>query len=625
MNKLIPSLLIILIIYACATVQSPVGGEKDTKPPELYESNPGDQSTNFKGNKITLYFNEWMEVDNLNKELIITPRTNVEYEHTLKKQEFTLTFKKPLKDSTTYTFNFRKALKDITEGNLWEDPVIAFSTGSYLDSLEVHGEVIHLMTNSPAEEFTVGLYDAIYDTANLRQGEPVYFTTTDKEGKYLLQNIRPGKYRLYAFNDSNDNLKNESSSEAYAFHGEIIELQDSIPPINLEAYQNNEDTLTIKKASPSGKDFVINFNKGIKNYQVENSKDTSQFIYVNDEESAKNLRIYKENFPDLAYEEDSIALYITVTDSIQMSLKDTVYAKFRESRIQSEELKITQMPTKEILSGLQKLEIAFNKPINKYNTDSIFIKYDSLLLYEVADNQLAFSKNRKKVNITIPLLKSKIDSIDAYYKKINDSIQSVRQQQSDSVLNDQGEEVEVDDNQTSNKTEKPNKINLGSKGAKQQGIPATTSSKNTTPQIKGLHLYLGKGAFIGIENDSTASNNSTFQFMESENYGTIKGSVQNASQNFIVELVDSKHEKVDSVSNKEEFTFNYVKPGDYYLRAIIDRNNNNKWDAGNPLLLIPEEEIVYLDEKITVKANWEVIDKILVLTPQNNVDNNQGN
>ena len=119
--------ILIAIIVGCASVSSPTGGIKDEIPPELLSAKPKDQSVNFKGKEITLFFSEWMKVEQLNQELIITPRTNIEYEHNLKKQEFTLTFDKPLDDSTTYTLNFRKALKDITEGNLWENPRISFA------------------------------------------------------------------------------------------------------------------------------------------------------------------------------------------------------------------------------------------------------------------------------------------------------------------------------------------------------------------------------------------------------------------------------------------------------------------------------------------------------------------
>ena len=292
-KKYLSLLSILIIIYACATVQTPTGGEKDEKAPILYESNPKDQSTNFKGTQIKLFFNEWMKVEQLNNELIITPRQNIDYEFTLKKQELIIDFEEPLQDSTTYTFNFRKALKDITEGNLWENPVIAFSTGNFLDSLKVEGTITKLMNQEPAKSYLVGLYNAKSDTANLRQGKPVYFTTTDENGSFKMQNLKAGKYILYSFEDKNDNLINNSESEPYGFHPDTLDLTDSIPSLSILTYKRNEDTLNLKKYSPVGKDFIVQYNKGLSEYNVTYPKDRSQHIYTNNVEKSKYLKIYQ--------------------------------------------------------------------------------------------------------------------------------------------------------------------------------------------------------------------------------------------------------------------------------------------------------------------------------------------
>jgi hypothetical protein len=247
-----------------------------------------------------------MKLEQIQNELIITPREEIDYEANLKKQELIIQLEKPLKDSTTYTFNFREALKDITEGNLWENPVIAFSTGPFLDSLEFKGQVENVFTHQAQKDFLVGLYDANYDSADLRQGKPVYFTTTDENGNYRFRNLKAGNYRLYTFRDSNNDLINNSQSEAFGFHSEIISLYDSIGNIELTTYKRNEDTLKLKKYSPVGKDFIIQYNKGIKDYSLINPIDSSQYIYANDVEKSKYIKVYRENFPQLEYETELI-------------------------------------------------------------------------------------------------------------------------------------------------------------------------------------------------------------------------------------------------------------------------------------------------------------------------------
>ena len=60
-----------------------------------------------------------------------------EYEFTLKKNTFKITFDEFFKDSTTYTLNFRESIQDITEGNPTKDNKFTFSTGDYIDSLSI--------------------------------------------------------------------------------------------------------------------------------------------------------------------------------------------------------------------------------------------------------------------------------------------------------------------------------------------------------------------------------------------------------------------------------------------------------------------------------------------------------
>ncbi len=606
MKKYLALILISIIIYACATVQSPVGGEKDIIPPSLVTSTPQHQSLNFKGKEITLLFSEWMKVDNIQKGLIITPRSNIEFTHILKKQALTITLEEPLADSTTYTFNFRQSLKDITEGNLWQEPVLAFSTGNYLDSMQVSGTVTDILTQGPAKGFTVGLYNNNYDTANLRQGEPIYFTTTNEEGQYTLQNLKPGTYLLYGFQDSNNNLQNEPSTEAFAFHPSKLELYDSVPPIHLSSYKNNEDTLKIKKAASSGRDFVIDYNKGIENFRITLLENPGTYVFANDEEQARKIRVFLNNFRNIAFDTDSIPMQIEVQDSIGNERIDTLYAKFRESRVASEEMKISKMPIKDILPGAQKFTVQLNKPSYTISTDSMYIKYDSILLKNINREDLIVSANKKQITINTTINKAILDSIDTKRKQITDSIAALPKD----TTNNQADS-------TVNKIEEQSGLFSREKNAKSKKEKNSAAKQ----QIRGLHLYIGAGSFIGVEGDSSASNHVVFQFKKEESYGTIKGKIiAPDSTNYIIQLLNTKYEVVDTLYNKEEFTFDYVKPGEYHLRAIIDKNGNKKWDPGNALQLIPHEDIVYLEETITVRTNWIVPDKNIVLTKEQDVD-----
>ena len=63
--------------------------------------------------------------------------------------------------------------------------------------------------------------------------------------------------------------------------------------------------------------------------------------------------------------------------------------------------------------------------------------------------------------------------------------------------------------------------------------------------------------------------------------------------------------------NGKAYTFNEVSAGEYYLRILVDENNNGIWDMADIRKNIPAEKvIVYQDEtgtsKTVIRANWEI-------------------
>ncbi|MEJ0054532.1 MAG: DUF2141 domain-containing protein [Bacteroidota bacterium] len=62
---------------------------------------------------------------------------------------------------------------------------------------------------------TVGIYQQ--DTFDIFTDTARYFTKTDKKGRFSLDNVKNGKYKIYAFDDKNKNLKVESRTERFGF------------------------------------------------------------------------------------------------------------------------------------------------------------------------------------------------------------------------------------------------------------------------------------------------------------------------------------------------------------------------------------------------------------------------
>ena len=192
-----------LLLQSCAQMASPPGGKKDTLAPKILSSSPLHKSKNFKGKKIELTFSEYVNVRNLNQELLITPSVGT-YETKLRPTGLSLLLDSALKENTTYTFNFRNAIEDMSERNVGKNIKLVFSTSENIDSLSIQGKVKSLQLNKAVENVLVALYP-FTDTLRIDKTKPYYFTKTDTSGLYVLENIAAGKYYMAAFQDLNNN------------------------------------------------------------------------------------------------------------------------------------------------------------------------------------------------------------------------------------------------------------------------------------------------------------------------------------------------------------------------------------------------------------------------------------
>ena len=322
-------LLFFLLFYqlftSCANVTPPTGGPRDTIPPIRLVTTPQDKITNYKGKIITMEFDERLKTDKLKDQLIITPLNESKYEHTIKKNIIKLIFDESFQDSTTYTLNFRESIQDITEGNPTKDNKFTFSTGSFIDSMSITGYVKDLLTYDTLENIVIGLYRA-KDTVTISNGSPYYFTELEEDGTYLIENIKNGKYLLYAFFDDNKNLTLETNTEAYAFAKDTILLDTGQVQRNLDLIRLDLTEFKMLTALASGKYYDINLNKYIVDYSIHPIYNDHE-LYTNLAKENKTIRCYN-NFSAI----DSLQVAFTAYDSIHNTISDTVFVKFTSSQ-----------------------------------------------------------------------------------------------------------------------------------------------------------------------------------------------------------------------------------------------------------------------------------------------------
>src|ERR1035437_803187 len=64
---------IVVIYYGCAKIGVPTGGPKDVTPPKVVESNPTMNATEFRGKKVEITFDEFVQLIDINKNFVASP------------------------------------------------------------------------------------------------------------------------------------------------------------------------------------------------------------------------------------------------------------------------------------------------------------------------------------------------------------------------------------------------------------------------------------------------------------------------------------------------------------------------------------------------------------------------
>ena len=225
----------------CAQIGSPTGGPRDTIPPVLVSAYPKIMATNFKGNKITLQFNEYIDVQDVQTNVLVSPfpKTNPMVDFKLK--TVTVKLKDTLLPNTTYAINFGNAIRDNNEGNPFKNFTYVFSTGNTIDSLQLKGKVIIAETGKKDSTIIAMLYRNVDDSA-VQKRKPDYIAKLDSSGNYTFSNLAAGRYKLYALKDGDGGKTYNSKTELFAFTNADVAISDTTPPVTLYAYAEEKDT-----------------------------------------------------------------------------------------------------------------------------------------------------------------------------------------------------------------------------------------------------------------------------------------------------------------------------------------------------------------------------------------------
>lgn len=409
------SLSILTLLFAsCAKQSSPTGGPRDETPPVLLESDPKDQSLNTKPEQIKLTFDEYVTLENASKGVVITPRINKDLvEFSALKNTVVVKLNQELEDSTTYAFDFQKAVVDLSEKNPAENLKIVFSTGNSIDSLSIAGKINYYYPENKEDykNVLVGLYP-VDDTTDVFTAQPYYLGQVDTLGNFKITNIKNGKYRAYAWRDTNGSLKAEFKSEEHDFLLDSIELTENMENLQFNLSKADLTPIKILRSSSFGQNYDVILNRNPVETKISNEDLGREFFYIN---SDKRIRIYPKS-----QKTDSIPFKLTLTDSVGFSTDSLIWAKFQSSERKPEKVEITPNSGKSFYQNLD-IELKFNKPILSIKMDSLYIQYDSASFIPIKEEMISFTDSAKRDILKIKLFVADSISKEIFTLKASDS------------------------------------------------------------------------------------------------------------------------------------------------------------------------------------------------------------
>ena len=317
---------IVFFMTFCGQRGVPTGGPKDMESPKVVNSTPKNFSTNFKGKKIVLKFDEFIQVKGFNNEFIISPPLKKNPSYELSGKKLTIEFDSTLAENTTYSMYFGKSIIDLNEGNVLDSNSFVFSTGNQLDSLELKGTIVDASSGAPISGVFVQLYKNKSDTAPIKTF-PSYFATA-KDGKFKFTNLASGTYKIFALEDANKNFLYDLPNEKIAFlKQEILVPEDSLP-LNLKLFSPEKTKQKVfKPSAPFSGKITIPFNKMVQDIVIQyiNFKPNKDSITEVWNKAKDTLSIYSTQFINL----DSLKLRLIV----DLELDDTLTVYFKKKKL----------------------------------------------------------------------------------------------------------------------------------------------------------------------------------------------------------------------------------------------------------------------------------------------------
>lgn len=592
-------LVAVLIVYcslfvgSCARMGSPDGGWYDDTPPYVVGSTPQDKGTGVTGKRVTIYFNEFIKLENAQEKVIVSPPQLEMPDIKDGGKRIIVNLKDTLKENTTYTIDFSDAISDNNEGNPMGNYTFSFSTGSEIDTMEVAGYVLDASNLEPVKGILVGLYDDLSDTV-FKQKPMIRISRTDSRGHFVIKGVAAGTYRAYALQDADADFIYNQKSEMVAFSHETFEpswkpdtrqdtiwrdslhidqilrvpythfLPDEVTLLAFTPLQDSRYLIKAERQEPRKLDFYFSYGDSrLPVIRGLNFESDSAFVV---ESSLKN---------------DTVSYWLRDTTLIN---QDTLRMEVQFMITDSTDVLVNYTDTLELMPKVsyEKRMKEKQKELEKWEKDQERKKkrgesYDSIMPPEYLTlkiNPTGSIAPDSKVFIESPTPLARLDTAAIHlYSKI------------DSLWYD------------AEFVFRPVEGNIRSYQITADWKPETEYS-----------LEIDSAAIEDIYGLTIKSLTQGLKVRPEEEFSTLIVNLSGVKDTaIIVQLLNGSDAVVKEVkAERNSAKFLYVTPGKYYLRAFVDSNGNGVWDTGDYDADLQPEDVYYYPEETECKAKWDV-------------------
>lgn len=583
------------VLCRCASIMTPEGGPRDTLPPVIVNMQPDNFTTNFTGTKIYIEFDEYVQLKDQNKEFFTSPAMKKKPTLSLRGKGVVVVLRDTLLENTTYALNFGSTIRDNNENNPLNAMRYVFSTGPEIDSMLCSGYTADGYKADSVSKSYIWFFpaDSIPDTpgydSTMYNLKPAVIARAENNGIFIAQNLKPIPYRVYAYQDKNDNQLYDAGSDLVGFVDGVWN------PAEMPDFAIWYDSLRMYPTAEPQLYFRMFTDQTFRRQLLQSSERPQQH---------KVVLNFGAPYPQIdSIRFDSIPDERIIIDP-QTRGRDTVALWFR-------------MPAAEMPDTLR--------------GEIVYYRHDSIRQLERVTEKLKLpwryieSKEEEKERLKEEKERERAEKAgEEYTPPKKPSNFKYKMPTSGEINPEKHLEVEFD---FPIERLDSTAVQLLMTDASGVETPQRFSFVQDTSNIRRWHinsrwvegakyrLHIPEGAITDIAGQLNDSISGNYTAMEASKYATVIVRVKprNEGDEYVIQLTGASGSVLQERRHVTggEVQFNYVPAGEVRLRLVEDKNGNGEWDTGNVIEgRQPERTELYVnadgENTFATKANWEM-------------------